>query len=56
MKMRSIWAIALIAILNISGAEAAQSSAESILDSLAVKGRAAKLDIPGINLARDGRM
>ena len=40
--MRSIWAIALIAILNISGAEAAQSSAESILDSLAVKGRAAK--------------
>jgi Protein of unknown function (DUF1524) len=42
MKMRSIWAIALIAILNISGAEAAQSSAESILDSLAVKGRAAK--------------
>lgn len=42
MKMRSIWAIALIAILNISGAEATQSSAESILDSLAVKGRAAK--------------
>lgn len=40
--MRSIWAIALIAILNISGAEATQSSAESILDSLAVKGRAAK--------------
>lgn len=42
MKMRSIWAIALIAILNISGAEATQSSAETILDSLAVKGRAAK--------------
>ena len=40
--MRSIWAIALIAILNISGAEATQSSAETILDSLAVKGRAAK--------------
>ena len=40
--MRSIWAIALIAILNISGAEATQSSAESILDSLAVKGRVAK--------------
>ena len=42
MKMRSIWAIALIAILNISGAEAVQSSAETILDSLVVKGRAAK--------------
>ena len=40
--MRSIWAIALIAILNISGAEATQSSAETILDSLSVKGRAAK--------------
>ena len=42
MKKRSIWAIALIAILNISGAEAVQSSAETILDSLVVKGRAAK--------------
>ena len=40
--MRSIWAVALIAILNISSAEAAQSSAEKLLDSLAVKGRAAK--------------
>ena len=46
MKMRSIWAIALIAILNISGAEATQSSAETILDSLAVKGRAAKTGYP----------
>jgi hypothetical protein len=42
MKMRSIWAIALIAILNTSSAEAVQSSAEKLLDSLAVKGRAAK--------------
>jgi hypothetical protein len=42
MKMRSIWAIALIAILNINNAEAAQSSAEKLLDSLAVKGRAVK--------------
>jgi hypothetical protein len=42
MKMRSIWAIALIAILNASSAEAVQSSAEKLLDSLAVKGRAAK--------------
>jgi hypothetical protein len=42
MKMRSIWAIALIAILNTSSAGAAQSSAEKLLDSLAVKGRAAK--------------
>ena len=42
MKMRSIWAIALIAILNASSAEAAQSSAEKLLDSLSVKGRAAK--------------
>jgi hypothetical protein len=42
MKMRSIWAIALIAILNINNAEAAQTSAEKLLDSLAVKGRAAK--------------
>ena len=40
--MRSIWAIALIAILNTSSAEAVQSSAEKLLDSLAVKGRAAK--------------
>jgi hypothetical protein len=42
MKKRSIWAIALIAILNISSAEAAQSTAEKLLDSLAVKGRAPK--------------
>ena len=42
MKKRSIWAIALIAILNASSAEAAQSSAEKLLDSLSVKGRAAK--------------
>ena len=42
MKKRSIWAIALIAILNISSAQAAQSTAEKLLDSLAVKGRAPK--------------
>lgn len=42
MKMRSIWAIALIAIINISSAEAAPSTAEKLLDSLSVKGRAAK--------------
>lgn len=40
--MRSIWAIALIAIINISSAEAAPSTAEKLLDSLSVKGRAAK--------------
>jgi len=40
--MRSIWAIALIAFINTSGALAAQSPAEKILDSLAVKGRAPK--------------
>ena len=42
MKKRSILAIALIAILNISSAQAAQSTAEKLLDSLAVKGRAPK--------------
>ena len=42
MKKRSIWAIALIAILNISSAQAAQSTAEKLLESLAVKGRAPK--------------
>lgn len=42
MRRRSIWAIALICALNISSAEAAKSVAETLLDSLAVKGRAPK--------------
>ena len=42
MRKRSIWAIALICALNISSAEAAKSVAETLLDSLAVKGRAPK--------------
>jgi hypothetical protein len=42
MKRQSLWAIALIAILNVSSANAALSSAEKLLDSLAVKGRAPK--------------
>lgn len=42
MKSRSIWALALVAILNFSSAQAAPSDAEEILDSLAVKGRAPK--------------
>jgi hypothetical protein len=42
MKRQSLWAITLIAILNVSSANAAQSSAEKLLDSLAVKGRAPK--------------
>lgn len=42
MKSRSIWALALVAILNVSSAQAAPSSAEVLLDSLAVKGRAPK--------------
>jgi len=42
MRKRSIWAVALICVLNISTAEAATSAAETLLDSLAVKGRAPK--------------
>lgn len=42
MKHKSIWAIALVAILNISSANAAPSAIETTLDSLAVKGRAPK--------------
>ena len=42
MRKQSIWAIALICVLNISTAEAATSAAETLLDSLAVKGRAPK--------------
>jgi hypothetical protein len=42
MKLRSIWAIALVAILNIPNANAAETSVETLLESLAVKGRAPK--------------
>lgn len=42
MRKHSIWAIALISALNISTADAAVSTAETLLDSLAVKGRAPK--------------
>ena len=42
MKHKSIWAIALVAILNISSANAEPSTIEATLDSLAVKGRAPK--------------
>jgi hypothetical protein len=42
MRARSIWAIALVVVLNVSNAEAASESAISVLDSLAVKGRAPK--------------
>jgi len=42
MRKRSIWAVALICVLNISTADAATSAAETLLDSLAVKGRAPK--------------
>jgi len=45
MKSRSIWAIALIAILNIPNipnANSAETSIETVLESLAVKGRAPK--------------
>ena len=42
MKSRSIWALALVALLNVPSAQAAPSSAEVLLDSLAVKGRAPK--------------
>ena len=42
MRKQSLWAVALICVLNISTAEAATSAAETLLDSLAVKGRAPK--------------
>ena len=42
MKARSIWAIALVVALNFSNAEAAPTTASSVLDTLAVKGRAPK--------------
>ena len=42
MGKRSIWVAALILAVSFSNAEAAQTSAEKILDSLAVKGRAPK--------------
>ena len=42
MRKRSIWAIALVAILSFPNANAANSTAEILLDSLAVKGRAPK--------------
>ena len=42
MKSRSIWAIALALALNLNSAEAAVQTAASVLDSLAVKGRAPK--------------
>ena len=40
MRKQSLWAVALICVLNISTAEAATSAAETLLDSLVVKGRA----------------
>lgn len=42
MKNRGIWAMALITVLHITSAQALQSSAAKILDSLEVKGRAPK--------------
>ena len=42
MRNRSIWAIALVAILSFPNANAANSTTENLLDSLAVKGRAPK--------------
>lgn len=42
MRKQSLWAVVLICVLNISTAEAATSAAETLLDSLAVKGRAPK--------------
>ena len=42
MRKRSIWAIALVAILSFPNANAANSTAEILLDSIAVKGRAPK--------------
>ena len=42
MRMRSYWVIALITALSIPNASAAPSSAEDLLNTLAVKGRAPK--------------
>ena len=42
MKSRSIWSIALVAIISISSGTASASTAEELLNSLAVKGRAPK--------------
>lgn len=42
MNRKSIWAIAFICALNISSAEGVVSTAETILETLAVKGRAPK--------------
>ena len=42
MRNRSIWAIAMVAILCFPNANAANSTAENLLDSLTVKGRAPK--------------
>ena len=42
MKSRSIWSIALVAIISISSSTASASTAEDLLNSLAVKGRAPK--------------
>ena len=42
MKSRSLWATALILVLNIQSAVALASTSEETLDSLAVKGRAPK--------------
>lgn len=42
MRRRSIWAIAMVAIISISSSTASASTAEEILNSLAVKGRAPK--------------
>ena len=42
MKNRSLWAVALILVLNIQNAGAASLTAEEILDKLSVKGRAPK--------------
>ena len=42
MKKRSIWVAALIVLLSSTNADAANTKIESVLDSLAVKGRAPK--------------
>ena len=42
MKSRSIWSIALVAIISISSSTASASTAEDLLNTLAVKGRAPK--------------
>ena len=42
MRCRSIWAITLVAIVSISSSTASASTAEDLLNTLAVKGRAPK--------------